>query len=144
MCEAAPSPIIDTERGWAKDHIDEYLSGKTPMFRHGAPVALVTTKGRKSGDWRRTALIGADDGDRVILVASGGGDQYPAWYLNLDAEPRVWVQKDGTEFWTIAHTADATEHAALWPKMVALFPDYEDYQKNTTRDIPVIVLERER
>jgi F420H(2)-dependent quinone reductase len=139
----APSPIVDTERGWAKNHIDEYLAGKTPEFRHGAPVALLTTQGRSSGTWHRTALIGADDGDRVLLVGSGGGDEHPDWYLNLSVNPRVWVQKDGTEFWAVAHTADADEKPPLWEKMVAIFPDYADYQQNTERQIPVVVLERE-
>jgi hypothetical protein len=52
MTEAAPSPIIDTDRAWAKNHIDEYLAtdGKKPDFKYGAPVVLLTTQGRKSGD----------------------------------------------------------------------------------------------
>ena len=143
MSQTAPRPIVDTDRGWAKGHIDEYLAGKVPMYRHGAPVALLTTRGRASGTWRRTALIGAGDGDRVLLVASGGGDSFPDWYLNLTADPRVWVQKDGTEFWAVARTANADEKPALWDKMVELFPDYADYQTKTDRDIPVVILDRE-
>jgi deazaflavin-dependent oxidoreductase (nitroreductase family) len=146
MAEAAPSPIIDTERAWAKNHIDEYLAtdGVKPDFKYGAPVVLLTTRGRKSGDWRRTALIGASDGDDIILVASlGGAPQHPVWYLNLQADPRVWIQQGGDSFWALARTADATEKPRLWEKMVGLFPDYADYQTKTDRDLPVVILERE-
>lgn len=146
MGQPAPAHIIDTDRAWAKNHIDEYLAtdGAKPDFKYGAPVVLLTTRGRKSGDWRRTALIGASDGDNVILVASlGGAPKHPVWYLNLQADPRVWVQQGGDAFWAVAHTADATEKPSLWDKMVGLFPDYADYQTKTDRDIPVVILERE-
>ena len=138
-----PSPIVDTSRPWAKAHIDEYLAGKEPEFRHGAPVALITTQGRNTGTWHRTALIGAEDGDRVMLVGSGGGDAHPDWYLNLVANPRVWLQKDGAEFWAVARTATSEEKPALWDRMVAIYPDYAEYQQNTDREIPVVILERE-
>ncbi|HEX4057790.1 MAG TPA: nitroreductase family deazaflavin-dependent oxidoreductase [Galbitalea sp.] len=146
MTEAAPSPILDTDRAWAKNHIDEYLAtnGEKPVFRYNAPIVLLTTKGRKSGDWRRTALIGASDGNNVIIVASlGGAPKHPVWYLNLEANPRVWVQQGGDAFWAVARTAEAAEKPRLWEKMVGLYPDYSDYQKKTERDIPVVVLERE-
>jgi deazaflavin-dependent oxidoreductase (nitroreductase family) len=144
--QPAPSPIVDTDRAWAKNHIDEYLAtdGAKPDFKYGAPVVLLTTRGRKSGEWRRTALIGAGDGDDVILVASlGGAPKHPVWYLNLQANPRVWVQQGGDGFWAVAHTADANEKPRLWDKMVGLFPDYAEYQTKTDRDLPVVILERE-
>jgi deazaflavin-dependent oxidoreductase (nitroreductase family) len=146
MSEPAPSPIIDTDREWAKNHIDEYLAsnGEKPVFRYNAPIVLLTTKGRKSGDWRRTALIGASDGNDVILVASlGGAPKHPVWYLNLEANPRVWVQQGGEAFWATARTASASEKPRLWDKMVGLFPDYADYQKKTEREIPVVILARD-
>jgi deazaflavin-dependent oxidoreductase (nitroreductase family) len=147
MTEPAPSPIIDSDAAWVKKQIDEYIAtdGKEPSFRGGAPLVLITYQGRKSGDWRRTCLIGASDGDNVIIVASkGGADDHPAWYKNIEANPRVWVQQGPETFWTVAHTADAAEKPRLWDLMVGYYADYADYQKKTDRDIPVVVLEREK
>jgi F420H(2)-dependent quinone reductase len=118
--------------------------GERPEFRGGAPLVLITTRGRKSGEWRRTCLIGASDGDDVVIVASiGGAPKHPVWYLNLEANPRVWVQQGAESFWAIAHTADEAEKPRLWDKMVGLYPDYADYQKKTDRVIPVVILKRE-
>ena len=145
MSDSAPSPIVDTDREWAKNHIDEYLAtnGEKPVFRYNAPIVLLTTKGRKSGEWRRTALIGASHGDDVILVASlGGAPKHPVWYLNLQTNPRVWVQQGGDAFWATARTATDAEKPELWDLMVGLYPDYADYQKKTEREIPVVVLAR--
>ena len=129
-----------------KKQIDEYVAtdGERPEFRGGAPLVLITTRGRKSGEWRRTCLIGASDGDDVVIVASiGGAPKHPVWYLNLEANPRVWVQQGAESFWAIAHTADEAEKPRLWDKMVGLYPDYADYQKKTDRVIPVVILKRE-
>jgi deazaflavin-dependent oxidoreductase (nitroreductase family) len=146
MTSAAPSPIIDNDADWVKKQIDEYVAtdGERPEFRGGAPLVLITTRGRKSGEWRRTCLIGASDGDDVVIVASiGGAPKHPVWYLNLEANPRVWVQQGAESFWAIAHTADEAEKPRLWDKMVGLYPDYADYQKKTDRVIPVVILKRE-
>jgi deazaflavin-dependent oxidoreductase (nitroreductase family) len=146
MTSAAPSPIIDNDADWVKKQIDEYVAtdGERPEFRGGAPLVLITTRGRKSGEWRRTCLIGASDGDDVVIVASiGGAPKHPVWYLNLEANPRVWVQQGAESFWAIAHTADEAEKPRLWDKMVGLYPDYADYQKKTDRVIPVVILTRE-
>jgi deazaflavin-dependent oxidoreductase (nitroreductase family) len=151
MSQPAPSPIVDNESGWVKKQIDQYLAtdGEKPVFKYGAPLLLITSQGRKSGEWRRTCLIGATDpdgenGDDVIIVASiGGAPKHPVWYLNIEANPRVWVQQGAEAFWTVAHTADAAEKPRLWEKMVGLYPDYADYQEKTDRVIPVVVLVRE-
>jgi len=146
MTSVAPSPIIDNDADWVKKQIDEYVAtdGERPEFRGGAPLVLITTRGRKSGEWRRTCLIGASDGDDVVIVASiGGAPKHPVWYLNLEANPRVWVQQGAESFWAIAHTADEAEKPRLWDKMVGLYPDYADYQKKTDRVIPVVILTRE-
>ncbi len=146
MSAEAPSPIVDSEAAWVKKQIDEYVAtdGREPKFRYGAPLVLITVKGRKSGQWLRTCLIGDSDGSDVIIVASkGGAEKHPVWYLNIEANPRVWVQQGADEFWTVARTANAEEKPRLWDKMVGVYPDYADYQKKTDRDIPVVVLERE-
>jgi F420H(2)-dependent quinone reductase len=146
MSEAAPAPIVDSDAGWVKKQIDEYIAtdGKQPVFRYGAPLVLITTQGRKSGEWRRTCLIGTSDGADVVIVASkGGAPSHPGWYHNLEANPRVWVQQGAETFWTTAHTATADEKPRLWDLMVGLYPDYADYQKKTDRQIPVVVLRRD-
>jgi deazaflavin-dependent oxidoreductase (nitroreductase family) len=142
----APSPIIDNAEPWVKHQIDEYLAtgGERPVFRGNAPLLLLTTQGRKSGEWRRTCLIYGPNGDDFLIVASiGGAPKHPLWYLNLDANPRVWLTVGAESFWAIARTATSDEKPPLWQKMVGIFSDYAKYQKGLERDIPVVILTRE-
>jgi deazaflavin-dependent oxidoreductase (nitroreductase family) len=135
---------IDSTMPWVASQIREYLAtdGEKPVFRYGAPLLLLTTKGRKSGEWRRTALIGAEDRGRYVIVASlGGSPRHPVWYLNLQANPEVRLQVKGRSFLAIARTATAEEKPELWAKMVGLYPDYADYQVKTDREIPVVILD---
>ena len=142
----APTPIIDNSTPWVAQQINEYVAtnGAKPTFRYNAPLLLLTTRGRKSGEWRRTCLIYGPDNDRLVIVASlGGAPSHPVWYLNLTENPRVWVQVGAESFWAIARDASADEKPALWEKMVGIYPDYADYQVKTDREIPVVILERE-
>jgi len=110
-------------------------------FRGGAPVCLLTTTGRKSGQPRTAALIYLADGPDVVLVASKGGmANHPIWYLNLVANPACTVEIGRERRAMRARTANAEEKRALWPRLVALYRDYDDYQARTDRDIPVVVL----
>jgi deazaflavin-dependent oxidoreductase (nitroreductase family) len=110
-------------------------------FRGGAPVMLVTTTGRKTGQRHTTPLLYLRDGNRVVTVASKGGmDHHPLWYRNMVANPAVDVQIGPQVAAMRAHTASAAEKAALWPKLLAMYPDYADYQARTARDIPVVIL----
>jgi deazaflavin-dependent oxidoreductase (nitroreductase family) len=110
-------------------------------FLRGAPVMLLTVIGRKSGRELTVPLLYLQDGERVITVASKGGmDHHPLWYLNLVAHPDVDVQI-GTDVRPMrAHTADESERAHYWPKLVAMYRDYADYQARTARTIPIVVL----
>lgn len=111
-------------------------------FMRGAPVGLLTTTGRKSGQLRTTPLIYLADGERIVLVASQGGlPRNPLWYDNLATQPEVTFRTPKSERRYRAHTAAAEEKAALWPRLVAIYRDYDDYQKRTDREIPVVVLE---
>jgi len=111
-------------------------------FPGGAPVGLLTTTGRKSGEPRTTPLIYLADGERIVLVASQGGlPRNPLWYENLAAHPGVGFRTPRSDRRYRAHTASAAEKAALWPRLVALYRDYDDYQKRTDREIPVVILE---
>jgi deazaflavin-dependent oxidoreductase (nitroreductase family) len=138
---------------WIKDHLDRYLAtnGEDGYLWDASlgggkgmvPTLLLTTTGRKSGRELTLPLIFGRSGDDYVVVASkGGAPEHPAWYLNLDANPNVKVQVKGDKFNARAHTANAQERAALWPKMVEIYGPYAEYQKKTSRQIPVVVLQR--
>jgi deazaflavin-dependent oxidoreductase (nitroreductase family) len=105
------------------------------------PMALVATKGRRSGKWRTTPLGFMPDGQRYILIASyGGSPKHPAWYLNLAAHPEVRVQFRRTRMTMRARTATGEERSRLWARALTFY-SYDRYQRRTTREIPVVVLE---
>jgi deazaflavin-dependent oxidoreductase (nitroreductase family) len=103
---------------------------------------LLRTRGRRSGQQRTAALLYYRDADRLIVVGSrGGSDTPPAWLLNLQAQPDVEVQIGTRRFPATARVATAGEQKRLWPVMTALWPDYERYQAQTRRRIPLVVIE---
>jgi len=109
----------------------------------GMPIVELVTTGRRSGKERSTMLaIPIVDGERLVLVASfGGDDRHPAWYLNLQANPEVRTTTAGSTRTMIARTANAEERAELWPRITSVFEGYARYQERTERPIPVIILE---
>lgn len=130
---------------YGEEHVRRYLEtdGAEGHDWMGTSVLLLTTVGRKSGREIIKPLIYQQNGDDYLVVASKGGSAVPPdWYVNLAAEPEVRVQVRGDKFRARARTATATEKPALWRKMVAAWPDYDEYQKKTDREIPVVVLER--
>jgi deazaflavin-dependent oxidoreductase (nitroreductase family) len=137
--------IEDSPVGWVATHIRRYVEtdGADGGTFHGVPSLLLTTRGRRSGTLRRTALMYGRDGDDHLLVASNGGaHRHPAWYLNLSADPTVEIQVGGERFTGRARTATAEERVRLWPVMTKVFPTYARYQKGTDREIPVVIVER--
>lgn len=129
--------------GWAADQADRIIEsggtkGTTIM---GRPVVLLTTVGNKSGKLRRTPLMRVEHAGEYAVVASlGGAPANPVWYYNVVADPHVELQ-DGTV--TGDYTAREVfgeEKALWWERAVAAYPPYADYQRNTTREIPVFVL----
>jgi deazaflavin-dependent oxidoreductase (nitroreductase family) len=128
------------------EHVQRYqeTDGEVGHDWRGTSTLLLTTTGRKTGEQRTTPLIYQPvGGDAYAIVASkGGADQPPAWYLNLQAEPTVGVQVKGDRFTARARTATPDEKPDLWRTMTATWPAYDDYQSNTEREIPVVVLER--
>lgn len=130
---------------FGQEHVDRYraTAGAEGHDWNGTQTLLLTTTGRRSGEARTTPLIYGRAGDSYVVVASkGGADEPPAWYLNLAAQPEVEVQVLGDRFRARARTAGADEKPALWEKMVAEWPSYDEYQDKTQREIPVVVLER--
>jgi len=115
------------------------LGGK---FLQGAPVALLTTIGRKTGQTRVSPLLYLRDGDRVVLVASHGGRATnPMWYLNLKANPKVSVQIKKEVLDLTARDATEEERAKYWPSLVEMYSSFEDYQSWTNRTIPIVICE---
>lgn len=111
-------------------------------LRTPVPVCLLTTTGRKSGEPRTVPLLHLPEGDRVLLVASQGGlPSHPQWYRNILADPRVTVQVGRRTREMTAREATPTERAELWPRLVARYADFADYQANTSRVIPVVICE---
>ncbi|MGW4335323.1 nitroreductase family deazaflavin-dependent oxidoreductase [Rhodococcus koreensis] len=109
-------------------------------FPRGLPVCLLTTTGRKSGEPRISPLLFLEDGNRIVLVASQGGlPKHPMWYLNLRANPQVTVQVKSRVRPMTAQVADPAERARLWPRLVDMYADFDNYQAWTDRTIPVVV-----
>lgn len=112
------------------------------IWLNGVPCLVLTTTGRKTGKERKFALIYQEhEGDYVIVASKGGAENHPGWYLNLVDNPDVTVQVGADKFPAKARTASGEERAALWSTMAAVWPDYDKYQANTEREIPVVVLE---
>ena len=131
---------------FGKEHTQKYkeTDGEVGHDWQGTQTLLLTTKGRKSGEPRELPLIYGKAGDDYLIVASkGGADTPPAWYLNLEADPHAEVQVRGDRFQAKARVATPEEKAEMWKTMTAEWPAYDDYQKKTDREIPIIVLERE-
>lgn len=143
---APQEEVTDSPTGWVAEHVRRYVEtdGREGHEWRGVPTLLLTTRGRKSGKLRRTALIYGKDGEeRYLLVASkGGAPEHPSWYLNLSEHPEVEVQVGADKFAARARTADAREKPHLWQVMASIWPDYDGYQKKTGRDIPVVIVER--
>lgn len=137
--------VLDSPSDWVADHTRRYVEtdGRDGHEWNGVPTLLLTTRGRKSGTLRRTALIYGRNGDDYVVVASrGGAPHHPAWYLNLVADPQVWLQVGAEKFTARARTATPEEKPRLWKQMASIWPDYDNYQAKTSRDIPVVILER--
>jgi deazaflavin-dependent oxidoreductase (nitroreductase family) len=139
-----PEPV-DSVIPWVAKHTSRYVEtgGEEGYLWNGVPTLVLTTKGRRSGELRRNSLIFGQDGDRYIVVASKGGhDHHPLWYRNLVEEPSVRVQVGAETFAARARTASPEERSRLWPLMTSVWPAYDEYQAKTTREIPVVILER--
>jgi deazaflavin-dependent oxidoreductase (nitroreductase family) len=137
--------VFDNPQGWVARHIRSYVEtdGRQGHRWNGVHTLLLTTRGRKSGRLRRTALIyGRDDGRYLVVASQGGAEKHPSWYLNLTENPEVEVQVGVDKFTARAITATRKEKPRLWRSMTSIWPEYDRYQARTKREIPVVVLER--
>ena len=111
-------------------------------LRKPAPVLLLDHVGKKSGRSYTSPLLYLLDGPNVVVVASTGGmARDPQWYRNLMAHPDTQVQIRGDVREVRARTASPEERAALWPRLVETYADYDNYQSWTNREIPVVICE---
>lgn len=128
------------------EHVRVYreTGGERGYDWRGTTILLLTTIGRKSGEERTTPLIHRTDGERYVIIASkGGAADDPAWFKNLSKNPeRIEIQVKGDRFPVTASVAEGPERERLWKLMTEVWPDYDDYQVKTDRQIPVVVLER--
>jgi deazaflavin-dependent oxidoreductase (nitroreductase family) len=139
--------MTTSEELFGDQHVQRYIetNGEEGYdWKNGTKILVLFTKGRKSGEERANALImESDDGDYLIVASKGGAPKPPAWFLNLEAEPdAVEVQVKGDRFKANARVATPEEKPRMWQKMTGAWPDYDNYQQKTDREIPVVVLER--
>ncbi len=109
-------------------------------FPGGYPICIVTMTGRKTGAKREIALIDLPMGENRLLVASQGGmDIHPLWYYNVVANPNVEIMRDGITRSYVAEQVTPEKKGELWPHLISLYPDFDEYQARTDRDIPVFL-----
>lgn len=136
--EYAPSPW-----DWSRENAEKYMAsgGTEGAQMKGMPVVLLTTVGAKTGKLRKTPLMRVEhDGEYAVVASLGGAPKHPAWYHNLVANPRVALQDGPEKKEYIAREVHGDERALWWERAVATWPDYDAYQRKTSRSIPVFVL----
>ena len=135
--------VFDNPTGWVAKHIRRYVAsnGEDGHHAYGHESLLLTTRGRSSRKLRRTALWYLRDGDRYLLVGSGGSRHDPAWVQNVRANPAVVVQVRSDTFAALARVATAEERPALWERLAAEIPKHGDAQKRVGRELPVVIVD---
>lgn len=132
-------------RLFGDEHVRQYeaTNGQTGHDWNDTKVLILRTRGRTTGALRKAPLIYGRDGDDYLVVASkGGAPDHPGWYKNLAAEPDIEIQVKGEVLAVHARTASAQEKTRLWPVMTKEWPDYDKYQRSTSRDIPLVILSK--
>ena len=114
----------------------------TTLRDTGLPVVIVTNIGAASGKIRKTPVMRVEhDGKYAMVASKGGAPAHPRWYYNLRANPHVELQDGPRKQDMVAREVSGDERAAWWERAVAAYPPYAEYQRKTTREIPVFVLE---
>jgi F420H(2)-dependent quinone reductase len=138
--EYAPSPAQ-----WVRDQVQLYESSGgqqgTTLRDTGLPVVIVTSRGNKTGKIRKTPLMRVEhDGEYLLVASKGGSPKHPVWYYNLIADPDNIELQDGPDRFPVrVRELDGDERAEWWPRAVAAFPPYAEYQEKTSRTIPVFL-----
>jgi deazaflavin-dependent oxidoreductase (nitroreductase family) len=130
---------------FGQEHVRVYreTNGERGYHWRGTTILLLTTKGRKSGEQRTMPLIHCtDDGRWVVVASKGGAPDHPGWFKNLEADPEATIEVRGETIHVRARVAEGQERERLWSVMTEVWPDYDQYQGRTDRQIPIVVLER--
>ena len=141
--EYEPSPSE-----WVRKLVDTYeaTGGReaNTLRDTGLPIIIVTTRGRRTGKLRKTALMKVEhEGEYALVASMGGAPKHPVWYFNLKDDPTAVMIQDGPEPWdAVVREVEGDERAAWWERAVAAFPPYAEYQTKTDRVIPVFVASR--
>jgi F420H(2)-dependent quinone reductase len=135
---------VPSPSDWVREQVEQYegSGGSAGATMRGMPVVVLTMRGAKSGKIRKVPLMRVEhDGQYAAVASLGGAPKNPVWYYNLLADPRVDVQDGPLHFEMKAREVTGDEKAQWWKRAVAAYPDYAAYQENTSRQIPVFVLE---
>lgn len=128
-----------------KKVIEEFRAnaGKVGGQFANVPMLLLHTVGARSGQPRVNPLAYLSDGERLVIVASfAGGEKNPPWYYNLTENPKVTVEVGSEKYQATASVCEEPERTSLYDRVAAAMPAFTEYQKKTTRVIPVITLTR--
>ncbi|GAA1667316.1 nitroreductase family deazaflavin-dependent oxidoreductase [Microbacterium lacus] len=129
---------------WARTQAERYeASGGTEANdMRGVPIIVLTTVGSQSGALRKTALMRVEHDGRYAVVASkGGAPDEPRWGENMRKHPHVELQDGAVKRDYLARELSGDERAEWWARAAAVWPDYDEYQKKTDRQIAIFVLE---
>ncbi|WP_338155658.1 nitroreductase family deazaflavin-dependent oxidoreductase [Arsenicicoccus piscis] len=138
------SPAAPNASSWVAQQLEAIdRAGTTDAAEiKGRPVEVLTMRGARSGRVLRVPLMRVEhDGVYAAVASKGGAPDNPQWYHNVVADPHLLLQDGTTTSKVIAREIHGAERDEWWPRCVAAFPDYADYQKNTDRLIPVFLLE---
>ena len=130
---------------WVRDQVEVYerTNGEqaNTLRETGLPVIIVTMRGKKSGDVRKIALMRVTHAGEYVLVGSrGGAPKNPQWVHNLRANPdEVLIQDGPVPFEVHVREISGEERGTWWERAVAAYPPYADYQKRTSRQIPLFL-----
>ncbi len=136
--EYAPSPS-----DWAREQAETYeaTDGAEGNLLRGVPIVVYTSVGASSGKLRKTPLMRVEHDGRYLAVASkGGAPDNPAWYRNFLTSPFVEVQDGAQRYDCSVRELEGAEREEWWPRALEVWPDYAEYQRNTDRLIPLLLL----
>ncbi|MER5809077.1 nitroreductase family deazaflavin-dependent oxidoreductase [Streptomyces sp. NPDC002033] len=137
--EYEPNPVQ-----FVADQVELYESsgGTQGTTLQDRPVVILTTLGAKSGKIRKSPVMRVEhDGSYAVVASAAGAPKHPVWYRNVVADPRVELQDGPVRQDMLAREVTGDEKALWWARAVEAFPGYAEYQKQTDRQIPVVVLE---
>ena len=132
---------------WVREQVERYEASNgaeaTTLRDTGLPVIVVTNTGNKTGAIRKTPLMRVKDDANYVLVGSmGGAPKNPVWVYNLRTNPLVEIRdRQDVRSMRVREVTDDAERSRLWALAVQAYPPYEEYQKRTTRKIPVFLAE---